>query len=332
MEYKRRLQWLDFARGGGILLVILGHSVQCQIIRGIIFSFHMPLFFALSGYTFTHPESVTQLKKLISSSIRRLLIPASAAFFTRIVLGYYGKNGLTGAITKNLLRLFCTLFWASGVSFTIHGVLIQAIGMLWFLISLLFTRIIYGMITLYFKSYCNIICIFLLGAGFMFSKIIYLPFSFDVTFVSLCFFHLGNQLKQGKIDMNKRNAITAFLIWTSGFFASYLVKDSYLELAARRYPLFPVSIISACCAIYFFIYVSQKIRINNIFGNIFIFCGTWSMVLYMIHSFDFLWNGLYGNLSGTILYPVIRILVDCTICYCYVRAQYAIRTYLALKN
>lgn len=43
---RQRIDWIDFAKGITILLVIIGHNVSGPL-RGAIFSFHMPLFFIL---------------------------------------------------------------------------------------------------------------------------------------------------------------------------------------------------------------------------------------------------------------------------------------------
>ena len=56
----RRLGRIDTARGVGIILVVLGHAIRpgmvaepwCDFLFGLIYSFHMPLFFVLSGFTF----------------------------------------------------------------------------------------------------------------------------------------------------------------------------------------------------------------------------------------------------------------------------------------
>lgn len=50
---KKRLEYIDIARGIGIVLVVLGHCLS-QLdggLRTFIYSFHMPLFFALAGMT-----------------------------------------------------------------------------------------------------------------------------------------------------------------------------------------------------------------------------------------------------------------------------------------
>ena len=79
MTAKKRIEWLDLAKGIGIILVIAGHCIKlshwsCQL----IFAFHMPLFFFLSGFTFSTKDSfgTTVFKK------SKTLIVPFLAFFT----------------------------------------------------------------------------------------------------------------------------------------------------------------------------------------------------------------------------------------------------------
>ncbi|HKY80380.1 MAG TPA: acyltransferase family protein [Sphingobium sp.] len=44
-----RLEWIDVARGIGIIAVVVGHVWTQGPLRGAVYSFHMPLFFLLSG-------------------------------------------------------------------------------------------------------------------------------------------------------------------------------------------------------------------------------------------------------------------------------------------
>lgn len=49
---KERLHWLDYSKAIGMYLVVLGHVFKdnTQLLKDIIYSFHMPLFFFLSGF------------------------------------------------------------------------------------------------------------------------------------------------------------------------------------------------------------------------------------------------------------------------------------------
>ena len=50
-----RLQWIDMAKGLGILLMILGHMHVGQPIRDFIYSFHMIMFVLICGYLYKEP-------------------------------------------------------------------------------------------------------------------------------------------------------------------------------------------------------------------------------------------------------------------------------------
>jgi fucose 4-O-acetylase-like acetyltransferase len=62
-ERLTRKNWADYARGIGIVLVVFGHvefglmsagipmdKALFEIVHSVVYTFHMPLFFFLSGY------------------------------------------------------------------------------------------------------------------------------------------------------------------------------------------------------------------------------------------------------------------------------------------
>lgn len=57
-----RVKWIDYAKGITMLLVIIGHTISDDLIRGMIFSFHMPLFFMLSCVTYRFSLDKGELK------------------------------------------------------------------------------------------------------------------------------------------------------------------------------------------------------------------------------------------------------------------------------
>lgn len=67
-----RLPYIDIAKGIGILLVVLGHVQTYASVHDMVYLFHMPLFFLLSGMVFKKDESwwVCMKKKLV-----HLLLP-----------------------------------------------------------------------------------------------------------------------------------------------------------------------------------------------------------------------------------------------------------------
>lgn len=70
---KKRESFIDVLRGIGILLVIIGHCKCPGLILKLIQSFHMPLFFIISGYLFTIKEEsyVSYIKRIF----KRYIVP-----------------------------------------------------------------------------------------------------------------------------------------------------------------------------------------------------------------------------------------------------------------
>ena len=82
---KARIAYIDNLKGFAILLVVIGHVVQflycpdkfdSNIILRFIYSFHMPLFFMLSGMvTSMRLEGVGELRQKIRRRFLQLVVP-----------------------------------------------------------------------------------------------------------------------------------------------------------------------------------------------------------------------------------------------------------------
>lgn len=195
-----RLLALDIAKGIGILLVVIGHSQLMTINNswfGVIYSFHMPLFFFLSGVLFKfEPEFGVFCKKKSA----QLLKP-----FYSVILTLGGLKVALGddSIAHGLIGI------AWGTGNTIPLVSLWFLPHLWFVfvfawavestmrlsakgrvakVLMLSTFLFFGyMLTTYFRSRTIAIPLSDLhidNAG--------LPFSIDLVFLSGFYFLLGN--------------------------------------------------------------------------------------------------------------------------------------------
>ena len=102
----KRLEWVDNAKGIGILLVIVAHVINHVSIflpvSTVIYTFHMPLFFILSGYTLSERTMSFGIRQLIIKYAKTLGIPyffftflnmlASFVFFSNKTLLFVAKN------------------------------------------------------------------------------------------------------------------------------------------------------------------------------------------------------------------------------------------------
>lgn len=62
-----RLEWVDAAKGVGIILVVVAHVWTRGPVRDVIYAFHMPLFFLLSGYMGKPRGPWETLRRLVPS-------------------------------------------------------------------------------------------------------------------------------------------------------------------------------------------------------------------------------------------------------------------------
>lgn len=135
MEKERvgRIEYIDILRAIGILFMIVGHlGIGGTKTDHIIHSFHMPLFFIISGYFYKTGE----IKKQIEHKVRTILVPYFVFGSFHYVLWLF----LNCNKTDNLLRpLQCLLFDCTSLDMPIAGAL-------WFLPCLFLAELMYILI------------------------------------------------------------------------------------------------------------------------------------------------------------------------------------------
>ena len=131
-EKKKRIEYIDIAKGITIILVIIGHSLNDGILRQYIYSFHMPLFYILNGYFFKKQEN----KKIVEKGIKRLLLPYLIT--SLIILGVYVFKAIIKQenVIQILIDWGSAIIYGSGEDRVFLGISIRAIGTIWFLFSL----------------------------------------------------------------------------------------------------------------------------------------------------------------------------------------------------
>lgn len=96
-EKRKRIEWIDAARGIGILMVMLGHTYVDAKYIFWFYAFHMALFFFLSGCTF---RLHTDVRSFLKKKACGLLIPY--VFFAVLITAYNWVSAVTHSNTFNL--------------------------------------------------------------------------------------------------------------------------------------------------------------------------------------------------------------------------------------
>ena len=97
----KRIEWVDTAKGIGIILVMFGHNYLDWKFVFWFYAFHMALFFFLSGYTFHFSED---FKSFVQKRVRGLLIPY--VFFAVVISLYTWLSAVTHNNTFSLGKAF----------------------------------------------------------------------------------------------------------------------------------------------------------------------------------------------------------------------------------
>ena len=241
----KRLDWIDQARGLSIFLVVYGHNFPIN--EPYIYSFHVPLFFLISGMF--HPKSINLA--LIKKRAKMILLPYffwsfSLYFFWLIIGRKFGNSSVLDlSPIDNLIGVF---YAQGGQSYMDWGI------PLWFLPCIFLVFVFYGLLQkITQKTIRIILSIVLFVIGFSWIKItkIHLPWSIDVAFVALLFYSIGNLLKKWISNISNKNAILfmifLFVVHVISFYYNPLKIDMYRSIYGNEL-LFLVSGITGSIA------------------------------------------------------------------------------------
>ena len=197
---RKRIEWIDQVRGFSIFLVIYGHNFP--ISEKYIYTFHVPLFFLISG--FFHP--VVQNSNSILKRFKSVMIPyflwSSLLFLFWLFLGrFYGEStNFDLSILKNFVGVF---YSQGGRDYMDWGIT------MWFLPAIFLTFLFFSLIRKINKLYTQLIALAIfITVGFTLPYLFHIHFiwSFDVALVALAFYSLGFFFKSYIINLSKKQS------------------------------------------------------------------------------------------------------------------------------
>lgn len=299
-QLSKRIEWIDMAKGITILLVIVGHTVSEGfyegIVRGLIFSFHMPLFFILSCVTYKPSLDWKDFWLKTKKSARYLLTPVAVTFFLDTFFQCLKTPELCfGSLEFWQGKLF-TLIFASGVSLTYNGFEISSLGIPWFFFALFLGRSIFDYVHLAMKEESKVIlyCSLIGMIGVLFGQIQWLPFSLDIALAVMPFCYFGYIMKsiitpQGSI----RKLFVWCVIWIGTLLLSFTDEWTYMELAVRRYTLFPICYITAIAGTMTVCELGMILCKVKVCAKPLLYVGKNSLFILCVHIMDGYWWKLW---------------------------------------
>lgn len=271
-----RSAWVDYAKALGIILLVYGHVANglsnagietgfkfFETIYRIIYSFHMPLFFFLSGYFFYTSLTKRGRIKLVLNKIDTIAYPYLIWSIVQGIAEVIVSNYTNGSVTYSEVFL---LLWLPRAQF-------------WFL-YVLFIFFCLSTIIFSFFSKKVIILLFLLSIvfyvyphNFSDALVFRLIKSYLVYFVFGIFFSIY-------FKVERLSSLFALSLLTCGFIISQYIFHYTLGLVYSDHGF--ESLILALFSILFIISLSLRISVSMpsmLLANI----GKLSMVIYLLH-------------------------------------------------
>lgn len=323
---KERIAAIDIAKGIAILSVILAHTLPFERggLREVIYSFHMPLFFIVSGYTSSNPNNIWEIFHRFFKILKKLAIPMVTIWIVMLlyslIFRYDGNYSSTGDF---IIKKSLQLLYASGVTNSqlviFGGGNIEALGFAWFFAAMIGAKVMYDLLQLYLRNYWLLLFVILFSLdGVWLGRMYHFPMSLDISFAVLPFLWIGQELKRFGVSFDWRKCFISLVSWALLWLVTNRYGNWNLEMAGRSYPLFPLCFIEAFAGTMCVLYFSDLIsRFDNCIKHQLVVLGQGTLNILVIHCIDFLWADLYMITDMVWINILIRVMLDLVIFYLY---------------
>lgn len=303
-------RWVNIAKGIAILLVVFGHVLDSYLgkdlfvgynsyikyIRYTIYTFHMPLFFALSGYLYSYKHrsiNLVNLKPFLVKKILNLGIPYLVFSF---------------AFGLAYVRLSSNTYHTLKIN-DLYNVPFKPILQYWFIYALLFIFILVAFLDLIIKDSIKVFIILIIG------KLVVTYLNISVPFILLAFnygmyFYFGKVIQIYSIrnlKIKKYLCIITFLVYSIINIISYKFKINNTFDKNNIYVAAIVGILGTLIVILLCQMIETK---NNFIMNLFSYLGKNSFEIYLIHRvFSYAVTLILIKLTNSILLNLLMSVV-----------------------
>lgn len=271
----KRTSWPDYAKAIGIVLVVYGHvargihhaGIECperwyRVVDSVVYSFHMPLFFFLSGLFFRPSLAKRGSQGLLLSKIDTILYP----YVVWSLLQGCVEAGLSQVTNGDVsFQEVFALFWAPRAQF-------------WFLYALLLMFVACTLIDAVVPRRYDFVALVLAGVLYLAPNLLPDATAANLIAQNLVFFYAGMLFSEHvAIEAISTPAAAWGLAVSCGVGQWLLHGPLALESAGRG----PASLLLALVSILFVVAVAQQLAQRG--SRSLEFLGASSMAIYVMH-------------------------------------------------
>lgn len=270
----KRIEWLDFGKGITIFFVMLVHIIEgiyntegyaqykliSEVAMALIFTFIMPVFFALSGYLYKSPANFSSYIASLRKKAISLFIPYILFSIIYVVLQHFSSDVHNIRGWSSLLKIYE-----------------QPISYLWFLYALFFVFVLAGLLSLLkIKPLLQLIIYFCL---FVISQLYQFPSFLNLAFAWTICFYLGSFLKDNLQYLNKLVVILLVLLIIGSLVYQHSRGGMWYDTNGLSFVNFISKMFSIPVAFYLF----KKSHRGKLFSYFTKF-GKYSLIIYLVHA------------------------------------------------
>lgn len=325
-----RLPWIDALKGFGIMLVVFAHYSLPVALDTYIFSFHMPLFFFISGFLLNFVKYAESATDFIKGRFRSLIVPYFAFAVLTCLFYFLLDEVYSPGVTSIKFFEADALYGIYSILYAL-GPMISYNSPLWFLTGLFVTELLFYWLAkrYYWQPGKLVILLTVAGIiGYLYSVYVpfRLPWNADVALTAVVFYGAGNLFRKliesedelsagfsllksyskfNKVFSQVKNFIPWLFILVSLLYFVYLLKfpTDKINMNVMKYGGFFSFYFLAFSGIFTFVYIFTKIGSSKVLE----YYGRNSLI---VLAFHFPMKDILTNLSKII----IEIDLDCFGC------------------
>ena len=278
----QHFEWVNSAKGLGIILVVLGHAPIDDILRQYIFAFHMPLFFLLSGITFKGGYTDLRPVDFARKKGRSLLIPYFTFSIMTYAFWFFLERPLLGQDDVDAIVPALGIFYSAGDNY-----LLTYNPAIWFLTCLFVVEIGFFLLLKYvpWNSIRMISMAAVAAVGYFsirwFDPL--LPWSIQAATVAVLFFGLGYLLK------SRTTIFEQPFGWAAGAAALGLIYPliqltNRVDMRVGEYQSVPIFISTSLLGIAGILFLSFRLEGKS---RILRYLGQNSLIIFALHFMIF---------------------------------------------
>ena len=274
---KTRIKWLDLTKGITIFLVVIVHVIEgiyktgkfpqydgfSQFIMGILFTIVMPVFFALSGYTYRPINTFKKYGQSLYKKIISLGIPYIIFSIIYVCLQHVDQHVHQFNTWRDLMTIYTI-----------------PIGYLWFLYVLFFIYVLIGLMDISGVPALAQLVIYAIMFGYYIVTQANIPYGVSGLCMWTICFYIGYLIKYySKILLHK----TVIVISLMSIILSIVWQMVFISNWFNTNMMTKYDFVAKLASIVLFLPIFAHLKENNI-TNYFSKYGYYSLIIYLVHA------------------------------------------------